>query len=164
LSSRCAVLLGSASYSLYLLELPIREWMRVLFTGPWELFGRSAYPLVLILLSIVVFKAFEEPARSLLNGLGRTASPPGARSPSPMPAAGSPIGHIDRAHWAATSTEAEDLGPELEIGASDARASSLEMPLRRSLSAFGRGVHLLLFLRDRRRKGAYADHRARRPR
>ena len=88
LSSRPLVLLGSASYSLYLLELPIREWMRALFTGPWELFGRLTYPPVLIILSIVVFKTFEEPARTLLKRIGRTATAFAARMPDATPVAG----------------------------------------------------------------------------
>ena len=65
------VLLGGASYSLYLLQTPVREWLRYLLTGPYEMIGRIAYQPLLVLISIAVFLWFEEPARTLLKRLGR---------------------------------------------------------------------------------------------
>ena len=72
LSSRIMVLLGGASYSLYLLQSPAREWLRVLAAGSWETAARIAYQPMLVVLSIFVFLWFEEPARRWLKLRART--------------------------------------------------------------------------------------------
>lgn len=70
LSTRPMVLLGGASYSIYLLQFPVRSWMRTVFLHlPTTIqpFGAPLTPLVLILFSLAVFRYLEEPARRLLK-------------------------------------------------------------------------------------------------
>ena len=70
LSARFMVLLGSASYAVYLLQFPVRSWTRVIFSHfPEKLahFGAPLTPLILILFSILVFKLWEEPSRRALR-------------------------------------------------------------------------------------------------
>lgn len=66
LSSRIMLLLGGASYGVYLLQYPIRSWIRVLIStiSPRSTFlGAVITPLVLVAFSILVFLYWEEPAR-----------------------------------------------------------------------------------------------------
>jgi len=70
LSARWMVLLGGASYAIYLLQFPVRAWTRTLFQRfPPSLQPLSAplTPLILILFSIAVFRFWEEPARRALR-------------------------------------------------------------------------------------------------
>lgn len=64
LGTRTLLLLGGASYAIYLLQGPVREWMRVLSSD--SLLVRMAYPFVLLTLAIAVFLYLETPARKLL--------------------------------------------------------------------------------------------------
>ena len=70
LSTRISVLLGGASYAVYLLQLPVRIYTRLavaeLAHAPH---GLDAFlsPLVLLLLSIGVFLFWEEPSRKFLR-------------------------------------------------------------------------------------------------
>jgi peptidoglycan/LPS O-acetylase OafA/YrhL len=70
LSARFMVLLGSASYAVYLLQFPVRSWTRVIFSHfPEKLahLGAPLTPPILILFSILVFKLWEEPSRRALR-------------------------------------------------------------------------------------------------
>ena len=70
LSKSFMILLGSASYAVYLLQFPVRSWARVLFSHfPEKLahLGAPLTPLMLILFSILVFKFWEEPCRIALR-------------------------------------------------------------------------------------------------
>ena len=70
LSLRIAVLLGGASYAVYLLQFPVRNWTRVFSAHlPAKLghFGAPLTPLFLVLFSIFVFRFWEEPARKNLR-------------------------------------------------------------------------------------------------
>jgi peptidoglycan/LPS O-acetylase OafA/YrhL len=71
LSTRVLVFLGGASYSIYLLQFPVRDWVRVAFLR-WDprgnLLGALVSPVLLILISCVVFQWYEEPSRRLLRG------------------------------------------------------------------------------------------------
>jgi peptidoglycan/LPS O-acetylase OafA/YrhL len=70
LSTRFMVLLGSASYAVYLLQFPVRSWVRVIFSYfPRALaqLGAPLTPLILVLFSVVVFKLWEEPSRRALR-------------------------------------------------------------------------------------------------
>ena len=70
LSNKIVILLGSASYAVYLLQLPTRIYTRLLFSNlphaPHEL---DAYlsPCFLLILSVMVFLFWEEPARKFLR-------------------------------------------------------------------------------------------------
>ena len=70
LSTRIMLLLGGASYGIYLLQYPVRAWMRVLFSmapaNLWTL-GQILTPIILILFSIVVFRFWEERWRRALR-------------------------------------------------------------------------------------------------
>lgn len=68
LSSSLLVLLGGASYALYILQSPVRDWTYIAFAGDMALLGRVIYQPLLILASIAVFLLLEEPARQLLRG------------------------------------------------------------------------------------------------
>lgn len=74
LSTRVLVLLGGASYCVYLLQLPTRLWTRVL-VAQWahapHTLDEVLSPVLLLLLAILVFIFFEEPARLRLRKLFR---------------------------------------------------------------------------------------------
>ena len=67
LSSRLMVLLGGASYCVYLLQAPIRDWVRVAIEQHVpEVVARlatPATPLLLVIFSVIIFKIWEEPFR-----------------------------------------------------------------------------------------------------
>jgi len=70
LSTRLIVLLGGASYAIYLLQLPVRSWTRTIFEqlpAAAQPFGAPLTPLILVLFSIAVFRFWEEPARRMLR-------------------------------------------------------------------------------------------------
>jgi peptidoglycan/LPS O-acetylase OafA/YrhL len=70
LSTRFMVLLGGASYSVYLLRYPVTSWMRTLIDQRLPAFVRAGElltPVVLVLFSIAVFRYWEEPARKTLR-------------------------------------------------------------------------------------------------
>jgi peptidoglycan/LPS O-acetylase OafA/YrhL len=65
-------LLGNASYSVYILQTPVKEWLsaiseRVFSTKLSGLGGSAFYVVVLICFSIAVFKLVEEPANRFLK-------------------------------------------------------------------------------------------------
>ncbi|MHB1957954.1 MAG: acyltransferase family protein [Acidobacteriaceae bacterium] len=70
LSNRMVVLLGSASYAVYLLQLPIRIYTRLLVAqmlhAPHNL-DAFLSPCFLLILSVLVFLFWEEPARKFLR-------------------------------------------------------------------------------------------------
>lgn len=69
-SSRPLVLLGGASYAIYLLRYPVRAWTKLLFSyaGPsFSVLSTVLTPALLIAFSIAVFRYWEEPARNLLH-------------------------------------------------------------------------------------------------
>lgn len=66
LSRPLMLLLGGASYSVYLLQAPVRDYVRVLIPRlslRLVAFGVPLTPLILILFSILVFRIWEEPMR-----------------------------------------------------------------------------------------------------
>jgi peptidoglycan/LPS O-acetylase OafA/YrhL len=68
LSRPTMVLLGGASYSIYLLQVPVRDWVRTLASNRSAFLNRinaPLTPLVLVLFSILVFRLWEEPMRKL---------------------------------------------------------------------------------------------------
>lgn len=65
LSNPMLVLLGGASYAIYLLAGPIREWVRLLI--PLLLPGQFLYPILVIAISVLVFLLVEEPARKIIR-------------------------------------------------------------------------------------------------
>jgi peptidoglycan/LPS O-acetylase OafA/YrhL len=70
LSTRVMVLLGGASYSVYLLRYPVSSWMRTLvgqLPPGFVRVGELLTPVVLVLFSIAVFRYWEEPARKTLR-------------------------------------------------------------------------------------------------
>jgi len=63
-------LLGGASYSVYLLQLPVRDWVRILFshtTRSLNQLNAPLTPVILVLFSILVFRYLEEPLRKTLR-------------------------------------------------------------------------------------------------
>jgi peptidoglycan/LPS O-acetylase OafA/YrhL len=70
LSTRTIVLLGSASYCVYLLQYPVRSWVRVTFSlapSPYQAPGAPLTPLILIGFSVLVYLCWEEPSRQALR-------------------------------------------------------------------------------------------------
>ena len=75
LNTRALVLLGNASYALYLLHIPVifwtllaaRSWFGVQSPECWEMF--AAYVIVAVGVSILAFLVVEEPMRHLLRQL-----------------------------------------------------------------------------------------------
>lgn len=63
LSSKALLLLGGASYALYLLQGPVRAWSDMLIGDP---FDRFLSPLISIAGAIAVFLSIEQPARAYL--------------------------------------------------------------------------------------------------
>jgi len=85
LSTRTMVLLGGASYATYLLQYPIRSWTRVLFSQfPEKIarFGTPLTPLILVVVSILVFRYWEEPWRRTLRSWFAGAKSPDSKLPS----------------------------------------------------------------------------------
>jgi peptidoglycan/LPS O-acetylase OafA/YrhL len=68
LDSPLLVLLGGASYTLYLLQYPLRKCLAVLVPDRWQFYGRVAFAPALIVISVIVFLYFESPMRRLLRG------------------------------------------------------------------------------------------------
>jgi peptidoglycan/LPS O-acetylase OafA/YrhL len=70
LSTRTAVFLGGASYAIYLLQFPVRDWVRVAFER-WDPRGASwgamLSPALLMVVACAVFAWYEEPARRLVR-------------------------------------------------------------------------------------------------
>jgi peptidoglycan/LPS O-acetylase OafA/YrhL len=70
LSWRPLVFLGGASYSIYLLQYPIRNWVRLLchsFLHVPYIVGSLVSPPLLIFISCLVFRYYEEPMRRTLK-------------------------------------------------------------------------------------------------
>jgi peptidoglycan/LPS O-acetylase OafA/YrhL len=71
LSKRLLVFGGGISYAMYLLQSPVRNWVRPFITYsriPWQL---AIVPIILIILSAFVYAFFEDPARKALRTLLR---------------------------------------------------------------------------------------------
>lgn len=68
LSQRWLVLLGGASYALYILQGPVRDWCAALIRAP---FDRFVSPIVTLGLAVVVFLIVEQPARRWLIQMGK---------------------------------------------------------------------------------------------
>ena len=73
LSNRLLLLGGGASYSLYILQMPVRYWIGQVVTGDFALIGRALYAPSLVVISILVFLYFEEPVREQLRKRVRLA-------------------------------------------------------------------------------------------
>lgn len=72
LSTRVLILLGGASYAVYLLQLPVRIYVRLLVArAPRAPHDLDAFlsPAILLLASILVFLYWEEPSRKFLRKL-----------------------------------------------------------------------------------------------
>lgn len=86
LATPIIMLLGGASYALYLAQAPIREWVRVLI--PNETLGSALNPAIAILSAVAIFMYFEQPLRrrvrdALMIRTKRPASGHAAESPNP---------------------------------------------------------------------------------
>lgn len=67
LHGRLLVFLGGASYSIYLLHIPVKSIIETALPASLEMFGKAIYIPVLLLVSCLVFQFFEEPARQLIR-------------------------------------------------------------------------------------------------
>lgn len=70
LSTRPMLLLGGASYALYISQGPVREWVRHFVVAP---FDAALNPLVAVALAICVFLFWEQPAQRWLRAAYRAA-------------------------------------------------------------------------------------------
>jgi peptidoglycan/LPS O-acetylase OafA/YrhL len=86
LSSNMLVLLGGASYSIYLLQIPVRLWTHRFLSraGAADSIDAVVSPILLVAISVLVFLAWEEPARRWIRNRFR-ASQKTRRSSSPAP-------------------------------------------------------------------------------
>lgn len=78
LSTKPLIFLGGASYSIYLLQMPVRHWAHVALGGHRAADGIDTVlsPLILIAFSSLVFLCWEEPMRKWLrNRLGARPTP-----------------------------------------------------------------------------------------
>lgn len=80
LGHRYFVLAGAASYALYILQAPVRYWLETIWAGEHEFLVRVLYQPLLILISIVVFKMFEEPVREWIRHRGGMSQSQGAHA------------------------------------------------------------------------------------
>jgi len=83
LSSNTLVLLGGASYSIYLLQVPVRLWAHRFLSRAGAV-DAVVSPVLLVAISVLVFLAWEEPARRWIRNRFR-ASQKTQRNPSPAP-------------------------------------------------------------------------------
>jgi len=65
LNTRLLLFLGAASYAVYLLQMPVRHWTHFFLSQHSRIDGIDTFisPLILIALSAIVYKYWEEPAR-----------------------------------------------------------------------------------------------------
>ena len=72
LSTNAMLLGGGISYSIYLVQMPVKNWVQLL-TAPMHLNSEAARFLItattLIGVSLILFKAVEDPARKVLRGV-----------------------------------------------------------------------------------------------
>lgn len=64
LSSRALLLLGSASYAIYMLQGPVREWVNLIVPSP--ALAAALNPFVLLAVALAAYRFVEEPARRML--------------------------------------------------------------------------------------------------
>ena len=96
LGSRWLYVLGSASYALYLLANPVHGYLRLVLP---DLAGRLVALPVTILVSVLVWRYFEDPARRLITRLRvtPTAGLPVSRvAPIPAPSPTAPQHQVPR--------------------------------------------------------------------
>ena len=74
MTRRMLVLLGSASYALYMLQVPVRSWTKVLFPGNLEWIGRGLYYPIVFIVSVTIFAFYEEPAREWIKSAVRVTA------------------------------------------------------------------------------------------
>lgn len=70
LSTKTMLLLGGASYCVYLLQYPVRSWVRVIFSvlpASYAALGAPLTPLILVVVSVLVYRLWEEPSRRALR-------------------------------------------------------------------------------------------------
>ena len=67
LENRLLVLLGGASYALYLLQFPMRKYVAAGVPAGYSLYARAAFAPLLIGVSVLVFLTFEGPMRKWLR-------------------------------------------------------------------------------------------------
>jgi peptidoglycan/LPS O-acetylase OafA/YrhL len=82
LSTRVILLLGGASYALYLAQGPIREWVRLLIPG--KLLGSVVNPVVALLVAIAIFMYFERPFRRFVRDALMIRTKPPAQGTRPV--------------------------------------------------------------------------------
>jgi peptidoglycan/LPS O-acetylase OafA/YrhL len=71
-STKLMTLLGGASYSIYILQYPVRSWVRVLsalISSSAVLWGVLFTPFILVCFSVFIFLFWEEPSRKALRRL-----------------------------------------------------------------------------------------------
>jgi len=61
------VVLGGASYTLYLLQYPLRKYMAAFVPDPWQICARVAFAPALVCVSVFVFHYYEGPMRRILR-------------------------------------------------------------------------------------------------
>jgi peptidoglycan/LPS O-acetylase OafA/YrhL len=94
LSTQLAVLLGGASYSLYLLQEPAHDLFTSVFDGGTKLIVIAYYPMV-TLLAIVTFVLVEEPAREMIRHFFGMRSSAGAEIMQRIATAGSEVDRLE---------------------------------------------------------------------
>lgn len=75
LESRPLVLLGGASYAIYILQDPIHNWLDRWNAAyfHWPYMDVFVFPSLLVVLSILVFRYYEQPARRKIRSLAKRA-------------------------------------------------------------------------------------------
>ena len=69
ISSPLLVLLGKASFGIYIYQLPVRYFIRDFWEPTFHLLARVAYIPTLILISLIILRYYEEPLRKAIKGL-----------------------------------------------------------------------------------------------
>jgi peptidoglycan/LPS O-acetylase OafA/YrhL len=109
LSNKTMVLLGGASYSIYILQTPVRGWLRVLFPARLELVGRLFYYPVLVTFSVIVFLFFEEAIRKYLRNALSTWT---YKTPLSSPASFVPVPAVDSSGVESETISNEHRAPD----------------------------------------------------
>jgi peptidoglycan/LPS O-acetylase OafA/YrhL len=107
-STRPMLVLGGASYALYIIQGPVREWVRLFVPAPLD---AAVNPLITLAIAIAAFLFWEQPAQRWLRAAYRRATPeaPAAQRRSIPSAIEAADARLDRSRLSNLNSDVQDL-------------------------------------------------------